>query len=247
MSETKGRVSIPSHIFKTDISFTYAQILMMTRMSHTIIKLCLPAFLFFTPFVPAMEEDGYPIENYRLNKYYGVIGSEDCASGDMAWFVNETGNQALIIMLYTDYHRIQSWHFNPEDMPDIIFNSIALPERKSKNSREWTPLSPEEKTSCLQHFLGIADRIPSRYFITNKGFRLGMPPQKAIDYYGNPTRVETTSEGKLLSWDFAGDPSIPGMKTKEGEAYVENSYGYHLKILFHSEKAAAIIMISNIP
>jgi hypothetical protein len=74
-----------------------------------------------------------------------------------------------------------------------------------------------------------------------------MPPQKAIEYYGTPTRVETTSEGKLLSWDFAGDPSIPGMKAKEGEGYVHNSLGYHLKILFDNEKASAIIMRSDIP
>jgi hypothetical protein len=74
-----------------------------------------------------------------------------------------------------------------------------------------------------------------------------MPPQKAIDYYGKPTRIETTSEGKLLLWDFTADPSIPGIKTKEGEIYAENSFGYHLKILFDNEKAAAIIMISDIP
>ena len=74
-----------------------------------------------------------------------------------------------------------------------------------------------------------------------------MPPKKAIEYYGDPTRVETTSEGNLLSWDFAGDPSIPGIKVKEGQVYVESSFGYHLKILFDNEKAAAIIMRSDIP
>ena len=210
-------------------------------------RFCLAVLLFSASVLPAMEEDGYPIENYRLNKYYGPIEWEDCAAGDMAWFVNEAGDQALVMMLYTDYHRLYYWHFNPKDMPEVIFNSIGLPDRKSKNSPEWIPLTPEEKTGCLEHFLQIADRLPSRYFITNKGFRLGMPPQKFIDYFGNPTGEETTSEGKLLSWDFTGDPSIPGMKTNQGQAYVENSYGYHLKILFDNEKAAAIIMLSDIP
>ena len=217
------------------------------RISNTGIGLGLLAFLFFAPFVQAIEEDGYPIENHRLKKYYGLIGSEDCGSGDQAWFVNETRNQALVIMLYTDYHRIQSLHFNPGNIPEIIFKAVALHKRESKYSGLWIPLPPVEKARCMEHFLEIAESIPSRYFITNKGFRLGMPPQKAIEYYGNPTRVETTSEGNLLSWDFAGDPSIPGIKVKEGQVYVESSFGYHLKILFDNEKAAAIIMRSDIP
>jgi hypothetical protein len=179
------------------------------------------ALLFFAPFAHALEEDRYPID--------------------------EKGDQALVILLSTDYHRVQSWHFNPENIPDIVFNSIGFPQRKSKNSRGWIAISPEEKTSCLKHFLEIADRVPSRYFLTNKGFKLGMPPQKVTDYYGNPTRVETTSEGRLLSWDFAGDPSIPGLKANDGQAYFENTYGYHLKILFSNEKATAIIMRSDIP
>jgi len=211
------------------------------------IRLCLLIFLFSTPLLHAIEEDGYPIENYRLNKYYGLIGSEDCSSGDLAWFVNETGDQALVIMLDTDYHRSRSLHFNPGNIPKIIFDSIALGKRKSKYSGAYIPLSPEEQTGCLEHFLKIADRIPSQYFITNKGFRLGMQPQKAIDYYGRPTRIETTSEGKLLLWDFGADPSMPGTKTKEDEVYAENSFGYHIKILFDNEKAAAIIMESNVP
>jgi hypothetical protein len=217
------------------------------RVSPTGIKLSLLAFLFFAPSVHGIEEDGYPIENYRLNKYYGFIGSGNCAAGDLAWFVNETKEQALVIMLYTDYHRVYSWHFNPKNIPKIIFNDIALHKSKSKYSGGLIPLLPEEKTACLEHFLEIADRIPYPYFITNKGFRLGMPPQKAIDYYGKPTRIEMTSEGKLLLWDYAADPSMPGTKTKKGEVYAENSFGYHLKILFDNEKAAAIIMRSEIP
>jgi hypothetical protein len=217
------------------------------KISHTGIGLSLLAFLLFAPFVHAMEEDGYPIENERLAKYYGPIGSQDCSSGDQAWFLNETRAQALIIMLYTDYHRIQSLHFNPGNIPQIIYESVALHKRKSKNSGLWIQLPPDEKARCMEHFLEIAESIPSSYFMTNKGFRFGMTPQKAIEYYGNPTRIETTSEGKLLSWDFAGDPSIPGMKAKAGEVYVENSFGYHLKILFDNEKAAAIIMRSDVP
>lgn len=105
----------------------------------------------------------------------------------------------------------------------------------------------EDTTGCLEHFLEIADRIPSRYFVTDKGFTLDMPPGKFIEHYGEPTRVETTSEGKLLSWDFAGDPSIPGLKTKDGRLHVENSFGFHLRILFDEEKAVAILMQSDIP
>lgn len=70
---------------------------------------------------------------------------------------------------------------------------------------------------------------------------------EAIDRYGKPTRIETTSEGKLYVWDFAADPAIPGVKTKEDGAYAKNSYGYHLKILFDNERAAAILMSSDVP
>ena len=67
------------------------------------------------------------------------------------------------------------------------------------------------------------------------------------DVAEEPDAAETTPEGKPLSWDFAGDPSLTGMNAKEADVYAENSFGYRIIMLFDNEKAAAIIMESDIP
>jgi hypothetical protein len=210
-------------------------------------RFCLSTLLLSAPLLHAIEEDSYPIENERLTKYYGGIGSQDCHSFNKAWFVNEAGDQALVIGLYTDYHKIRMLHFNPENIPDVVLKFIDLHYRKPKNSGHWELLSANEKRQCMEHFLNNAESIPSHYFITTQGFTLGMSIQRAIKNYGNPHSVEITPEGKLLSWEFAADPSLEGRQPEKSEVYAENSFGYHLKILFINEKSTAIVMASLSP
>lgn len=45
---------------------------------------------------------------------------------------------------------------------------------------------------------------------------------------------------------FCRRSRITGLKAREGEVYAKNSFGYHVKILFYNEKAAAIIMTSDV-
>ena len=105
-------------------------------------------------------------------------------------------------------------HFNPENIPNVVLKFIDLHYRKSGH---WELLPANKKRQCIEHFLKNAETIPSRYFITTPGFTLGMSIQRAINNYGNPHTVETTPEGKLLSWEFAADPSLAGRQPKEGD------------------------------
>jgi hypothetical protein len=130
-----------------------------------------------------------------------------------------------------------------EEVLARLLNKL-FPYRKSGH---WELLPTNEKRQCMEHFLNNAESIPSRYFITTQGFTLGMSLQRAIKKYGNTHSIETTPEGKLLSWEFAADPSLGGRKPEEGEVYAENSFGYYLKILFVNEEATAIVMASLSP
>jgi hypothetical protein len=217
------------------------------RISYTGMGLSFLAFLFLASVMHAMEEDGYPIENYRLDKFYGITGSEDCAAGDLAWFVDESGDQALVIGLHVDYHKIRFLHFNPENIPDVVLEFIDLHYRKPEHSGSWKLLAANEKRRCMEHFLDKAERIPSSYFVTIRGFALGMSAQEAEKHYGSPHSVETIPEGRILSWEFAGDPSLLGRRPNADQPYAENSFGYHIKILFEEDKAAAIVMASLSP
>ena len=137
------------------------------------IRLCLSILLFPVSFLHAIEEDSYPIENERLAKYYGGMGSRECHSFDKAWFVNEAGDQALVIGLHADYHKIRFLHFNPENIPDVVLKFIDLHYRDQENSGSWKMLPTNEKRQCMKRFLDTAERIPTRYFVTSQGFTLG--------------------------------------------------------------------------
>jgi hypothetical protein len=219
----------------------------MTPICQVCIRVCLSILLFSVSILHAIEEDSYPIENERLTKYYGSIGSQDCNSFDIAWFVNNKKDQALVIWLHTDYHKIRSLHFNPGDIPDLVLKYIDLHYRNTENSGLWKPLPLLEKRRCMEHFLENAESIPSRYFVTVQGFTLGMYSQDAIEHYGSPHSVETTPEDKIFSWEYAADPSLAGRQPEEGKAYAKNSFGYHIKILFENDKAVAIVMASLSP
>ena len=216
----------------------------MAQIYNLCIGFSLSVVLFLAPFSHAIEVDDYPIANEMLTSGYDDIGSQDCRSSGKAWFVNDSNNQALVISLYTDYHREKLIRFDPHGIPDIVFQSIDLYKRKTNH---YERISREEEPNCLQQFLEVAARIPSNYFITKKGFTLGISTQEAIKYYGDPHNIKSTSEGKLLIWDFVGEHMLTKEKAKKYEVYAANSWGYHVKILFKKEKAIAIMMVNDFP
>ena len=120
----------------------------MKQIYQVRIHFCLWTLLFSAPLLQAVEEDSYPVENERLTKYYGGIGSRNCHSFNKAWFVNEKGDQALVIGLHAG-HKNRFLHFNPGNIPDVVLKFIDLHYRKQERSGYWKLLPLHEKRRCM--------------------------------------------------------------------------------------------------
>jgi hypothetical protein len=210
--------------------------------------------LFFMMTVPCQPSDShafiaddYPVTNDMLDEFYGhPIQCRGAASFDKAWFVNDTISQALVIELYTDYHRLQLIHFNIIQIPNIVFRSLEL-HSKADNQTTYVFLNEKSKPDAVRCLIKAAKRISPNYFKTNKGFSLGMSSKNAVKFYGAPSTMQETNEGTLYSWDFLGDDMGYANKSDLPANYVVNSFGYHVKILFKNNKAVVIIMENDAP
>ncbi len=194
----------------------------------------------------AFIADDYPVTNDMFRGFEHPIQCRSAASFDKAWFVNDTISQALVIELYTDYHRLQLIHFNTRQIPNIVFRSLEL-HSKTDNEATYSLLDDKSKPDAVNCFLKVAKRLSPNYFKTNKGFSLGMSSKKAVRLYGTPSAMQETNEGKLFSWDFVGDYMGDANKGDLPANYVVNSFGYHIKVLFKNDKAVVIIMENDTP
>ena len=61
--------------------------------------------------IPVFTVDDYPVPTKMFVGNYHRRESGVLASEDAAWFSNDTLNQTLIFELYTDFHRLYTYHF----------------------------------------------------------------------------------------------------------------------------------------
>ncbi|MBN2320402.1 MAG: hypothetical protein JXR49_15075 [Acidobacteria bacterium] len=181
-----------------------------------------------------------------LKGYGDPVKHDGIVSLDKVWFVNDRINQALIIKLHVDYHRTQLIHFDIRQMPSVVLDSLELHTR-SKTGKGYELLDDNLKPGALFNFLEIAKRIAPKYFITNRGFSLGMSPDEAVELYGAPNAVRETKDGKLCVWDYTGELEMADKKKDSTVQYVADSLGHHIKILFQDGKAMVIIMLNDVP
>ena len=190
--------------------------------------------------------DDYPFTNEMLavktssNSSY-KIQSGQTFSNDKAWFSNDTLKQTLVFELYTDYHRLVTYHFLDHDIPTDLINRMEL----HTEGRE--PASDNQKIKDLNGFLKQTTKINSSYFITNKGFRLGDSKQKAVENYGNPDK-QTINDGiEKLEWLFIGDTSYDGKTDLKGKSLADNSFGHQIIMYYKNGKLIGQILYNDIP
>ena len=190
--------------------------------------------------------DDYPITNTLLADKTSNNSSYKKQSGktysyDKAWFSNDTLKQTLVYELYTDYHRIVTYHFYNNDIPNDLINRMELHNDGGELASE------KQKLNDFSGFLKQTTKINSTYFITDKGFRLGDIKQKVIDNYGKPDKSSTSNGIERLEWDFIGDEFYDWKTDLKGKPLAKDSFGHQIVMYFKNNKLIGQILHNDIP
>lgn len=190
--------------------------------------------------------DDYPVTNSMLADKTSNNSSYKKQSGqsysyDKAWFSNDTLKQILVFELYTDYHRMVTYHFNSNDILTDLIKSMELHTDGGELASE------KQKLKDFGGFLKQSTKINSKYFITDKGFKLGDTKQKAINNYGNPDKSSISNGIEKLEWDFVGDELYDGKIDLKGKPLAKDSFGHQITMYFKNGKLIGQILYNDIP
>lgn len=190
--------------------------------------------------------DGFPVKNEMFVDKAIKNSSHKMRSGktysyDKVWFRNDTINQTLVFELYTDFHRMLTYHFYNNDMPSDLIKAMELHTDGGDLATE------SQKLKDFGGFINQSSNINSSYFTTEKGFRLGDAKQKAIETYGKPQKQTTNNGIEKLEWNFIGDQIYEGKVDLKGKPLAKNSFGHNLVMYFKDGKLIGQILHNDIP
>lgn len=190
--------------------------------------------------------DDYPVTNAMLSDKASDNSSYKKQSGqtisyDKVWFSNDTLKQTLVFELYTDHHRLVTYHFFSNDVLTDLINRMELHIDGGELA------SDKQKLNDFGGFLKQTRKINSSFFISDKGFRLGDTKQKAIETYGNPDKQTKTDGIEKLEWLFIGDNSYDNKTDLKGKLLADNSFGHQLIMYFRNGKLIGQILFNDIP
>jgi hypothetical protein len=160
---------------------------------------------------------------------------------DKTWFTNDTLKQTLIFELYTDGHRLVTFHFYNNEIPTELIDRIEL------HTSEGELASKQQKRNDFKGFLTQSIKINSKYFITDKGLKLGDNKQKILKLYGQPDKRTTNNGIEKLEWNFVGDILYDGKEDLKGKPLAKDNYGHQAYLFFKNGKLIGQILHNDIP
>lgn len=190
--------------------------------------------------------DDYPISNAMLSDKTSNYSSYNKQSGqtysyEKAWFSNDSLKQTLVFELYTDYHRMVTYHFYSNDIPTDLIKEMELHIDGGELA------SDQQKLKDFDGFLKQTTKINSKYFTSKKGFSLGNSRQKAMDTYGKPDKISIRNGIEKIEWSFIGDSIYNGKADLTGKPLAKGSFGHHIVMYFRNGKLIGQILQNNIP
>lgn len=191
--------------------------------------------------IPVFTVDDYPVPTRMFVGNYHHRESGLSTSDDAAWFANDTLKQTLVFVLYTDFHRLDTYHFLNDDIPAALINNMELHTATGESA------TAKQKQKDFKGFLIQVKKIPQTYFVSNKGFKPGDSKEKAITVYGNPDISETSNGIEKDEWKFTGDINYDGKKNLNGKPLAEDSFGHKVTMFFRKNKLIGLIIHNDIP
>ena len=160
---------------------------------------------------------------------------------DKAWFTNDTLKQTLIFEMYTDGHRLVTYHFLNNEIPTELIDKIEL------HTSEGELATKQQKTNDFKGFLLQSIKIGSKYFTTDKGLKLGDTKQKILKIYGQPNKRTSINEIEKFEWTFVGDILYDGKEDLKGKPLAKDNYGHQAYLFFKNGKLIRQILHNDIP
>ncbi len=208
---------------------------------HFIIALLLfSAFTLQGQLKPIVPDD-YPVTNEQLRIHPTIVIGE-IVSLDKAWFKSNSSEDVLIFELYTDLHRLQTFHFNTKEIPEHLLNELEL---HTLVNNAYMTIGLNEKKIHVTEFADSAKIVDASYFDTKKGFSIGTKKEMFLECYGDPAQCFNAEAYEICIWRFDGDRNDAG--TNPGKPLAENSFGYNVTAYFKERKLIAMILFNNIP
>ena len=176
------------------------------------------------------------IDNNQIEKHSGQTSAYD-----QVWFKNNALKQIIIFELYTDDHRMVTFHFYSNEPPTELLQRMELHAANGEFATE------QQKRKDFGGFIKQASPINAKYFISNKGFKLGDTKQKALRIYGKPTKITRQNGIEKLEWAFIGDIMYGGSILRKGQRMAFNSFGHQATLYFKNGKLIGLILHNDIP
>jgi hypothetical protein len=190
--------------------------------------------------------DDYPIPNNMFKGNCQHKESGEIISIDKAWFTNDTLKQTLVFELYTDYHRLEIYHFYNDKIPEELISRmvlhIATGPHKSMGSA-----STKQKQTFFRGFINSSKKISQSYFITSKGIKLGDKKEKIFGIYGKPNSISILSGIEKYEWIFQGDNIQSVTRETNNKLLAKDSFGYEVAMFFKGNKLIAMRFRNDIP
>ena len=183
--------------------------------------------------------DDYPVKNQIFKGNYGLIKSGEIVSLDKVWLSNKSIHQTLVFELYTDYHRIVTFHFDNQMVSQDFINRMEL----HIEGGELATI-----TQKIKYFNGLIEQsieVNENQFVSEKGVAIGMDKKKAIVLYGKPDKEKTSSEFEILEWYFIGDIFNESINSKKPIA--KDSFGHSVTMFFKDNRLVGQILFNDIP
>ena len=194
-----------------------------------------------------IEVDDYQVTNEMLSQQrsddYSSYKKEsgETYSTDKAWFSNDSLKQTLVFELYTDYHRLTTYHFSNTDIPKALIDRINL------QTKDGNIATHQQKQKDFNGFLKQATNINSYYFVSNKGLRLGDTKGKATNIYGKPDKFANSNGVEKFEWDFIGDILYDGKTDLKGKPLAKDNFGHQVIMFFKNNKLIGQVLHNDIP
>lgn len=199
--------------------------------------------------------DDYLVPHDTIKRYYRpdkasfvpIDAIYRCYMSDQIWFKNDHAQQALVIDLYTDYHRTQSLQFYTNCITNEVVEWLSFPMPDSCYLKN-------EQRRFIAQYSKYAVNLSLDFFKTEHGLKLGITPAQAISAIGEKPSRTTGRKRKIYYWDYPGEyifwdttfVDTYVVKPFDKKKVAESCAGYHIKILFQNERAT-VICIENDP
>ncbi len=192
--------------------------------------------------VPTFVVDDYPVTDSMFKLSKDVLMAAGLRNVDRIWYSNDSLKETLIFEIYTDYFRMNTFHFNNNDIPADLLKRMVLYDESGNYATE------ENKAKGILSLQKLATPISPKYFITNKGLVLEDNKKKTVDIYGKPDTVSILDGVEKLQWKFIGDIYYYDHKIDlKGKPVAERSFGHVITMFFRNDKLIGLILENEIP